>query len=102
MELSDWVGLGAVYINACNFHNKQVHKELYSVQVITEPQSSRNFLLDIKKKFLLVKFLFFEAPCYLKNLCKIFVKFCFTRFYLKLFFARLLYFCMNVFFIGIT
>lgn len=58
MELSDWVGLGAMYINACNFHNKQVHKELHSVQVITEPQSSRNFLLDIKK-FLLVKFLFF-------------------------------------------
>lgn len=79
-------------------------KNYNSVQVITEPQSSRNFLLDIKK-FLLVKFLsfFFEAPCYLKkNLCKIFVKFCFTRFYLKLFFARLLYFCMNVFFIGIT
>lgn len=35
--LFDWVGLGAVYVNACNFHNKQVH----SVQVITEPQSSR-------------------------------------------------------------
>lgn len=99
--LLDWVGLGAVYVNACNFNNKQVH----SVQVITEPQSSRNFCLKLKKKFLLVKFLyffFFEAPCYLKNICKIFVKFCFTRFYLKLFFARLLYFCMNVFFIRIT
>lgn len=47
----DWVGLGAMYVNACNFHNKQVHKELHSVQVITEPQSSRNFLLDIKKNF---------------------------------------------------
>lgn len=92
------------YVNACNFHNKQVHKELHSVQVITEPQSSRNFLLDIKKKISIseISFFFFEAPCYLKNLCKIFVKFCFTRFYLKLFFARLLYFCMNVFFIRIT
>lgn len=29
----------------------KVHKELHSVQVITEPQSSRNFLLDIKKNF---------------------------------------------------
>lgn len=29
-------------------------KNYNSVQVITEPQSSRNFLLDIKKKFLLV------------------------------------------------
>lgn len=39
-------------------------KNYNSVQVITEPQSSRNFLLDIKKKFLLVKFLsfYFEAP----------------------------------------
>lgn len=46
-----WVGLGAMYVNACNFHNKQVHKELHSVQVITEPQSSRNFLLDIKNNF---------------------------------------------------
>lgn len=66
---------------------------------------AETFAWNLKKKFLLVKFLyffFFEAPCYLKNLCKIFVKFCFTRFYLKLFFARLLYFCMNVFFIRIT
>lgn len=46
-----WVGLGAMYVNACNFHNKQVRKELHSVQVITEPQSSRNFLLDIKNNF---------------------------------------------------
>lgn len=34
-------------------------KNYSSVQVITEPQSSRNFLLDIKKNFLLVKFLSF-------------------------------------------
>lgn len=46
-ELLDRVGLGAIYVNACNFHNKQVHKEVHSVQVITEPQSSRNFLLEI-------------------------------------------------------
>jgi hypothetical protein len=46
-KLFDWVGLGAMYVNACDFHNKQVHKEVHSVQVITEPQSSRNFLLEI-------------------------------------------------------
>lgn len=100
--LLDWVGLGAVCVNACNFNNKRVH----SVQVTAEPQSSRNFCLKFKKKISISEIslflFFFEAPCYLKNLCKIFVKFCFTRFYLKLFFARLLYFCMNVFFIRIT
>lgn len=49
-------------------------KNYNSVQVITEPQSSRNFLLDIKKKISIseISFFFFEAPCYLK---KIFVRF---------------------------
>lgn len=60
----DWVGLGTMYVHPCNFHNKQVHKEVHSVQVITEPQSSRNFLLEIKKISIseISFFLFWKHP----------------------------------------
>lgn len=59
MEWFDWVGLGAMYVNACNFIISKYIKNYNSVQVITEPQSSRNFLLDIKKKISISEISFF-------------------------------------------